>query len=344
MEIGGRGKKVLYIIGITAGVYLSFRYLLPLIIPFLIAYLGASVLAPCVHFLEKRLHLRRSWATILTGLLFLGILGTVGIWLMNRLLEQAGAFLSGFSTWEPMLSDTLYNICCQAEKNFGMEPETIYYAAKSGIQKLSDNVEEQAMPLVMSSSLPIVKWVFETVAVIFITLISMLFICKDYEVLKERQSRMMFAEEMGVIGKKMSQALGAYVKTQGIIMVFTALVCTAGLFILKNPYALLLGVVIGAMDALPLIGTGLIFIPWIIIVFLMGNWKMGAGLVIIYAICYLLRELLEPRLMGRQIGMTSLEMIISIYIGLKLFGIGGVVLGPVGYLLIVEIMGQIFDR
>ncbi len=57
----------------------------------------------------------------------------------------------------------------------------------------------------------------------------------------------------------------------------------------------------------------------------------------IYGACYLVRELLEPKLMGKQIGMTSLEMIISMYIGIRLFGLAGVILGPVGYLLIVEL-------
>ncbi len=284
MEAGSRGRKAVYIIGITAGVYLTFRFLLPLVIPFLIAYLGAGLMAPMVHFLQHKLHFNRGFATVIVGLLFFLFLGTAGLWLVHKLAEEAGRFIGN-----------------------------------------------------RSNSLPIVKALFEGIAVIFITLISMLMICKDYEALQERRERMLFAEEIDGMAKKVSSAMGAYIKTQGILMLITAVICVIGLFILKNPYALLLGLTIAVLDALPFIGTGIIFIPWAVLVGVMGDWKLCIGLLVIYGACYLVRELLEPKLMGKQIGMTSLEMIISMYIGIRLFGLAGVILGPVGYLLIVEL-------
>ena len=238
---------------------------------------------------------------------------------------------------ETFLYEKLKMFCGAAEENFGLEPDTIYLAAASGVSQITRKVEEEAMPLVMSNSLPIVKTLFETIAVIFITLVSMLMICKDYEQLQEKRGRMLFAEEVDGIMRKVSGALGAYLKTQGILMLITMTICVAGLFILNNPYALLLGITIGILDALPFIGTGIIFIPWAILVGIMGDWRLCVGLLVIYAVCYLIRELLEPKLMGKQIGMTSLEMIISMYVGIRLFGLAGVILGPVGYLLIVEL-------
>lgn len=337
MEAGSRGRKVAYIIGITAGVYLTFRYLLPLVIPFLIAYLGAGLMAPMVRFLQKKMRMKRSFATVIVVLLYFAFLGTVGLWIVHKLAAEAGQLIQSLGDFETFLQEKLKVFCYAAEENFGLEHDTIYLAAASGVSQITAKVEEEAMPLVMSNSLPIVKTLFEGIAVVFITLVSMLMICKDYEELQEKRSRMLFAEELEEVMKKISGAMGAYLKTQGILMLITMGVCVTGLFILKNPYALLLGIMIGLLDALPFIGTGIIFIPWAVLVGIMGEWKLCAGLLLIYGVCYLLRELLEPKLMGRQIGMTSLEMIISMYVGIRLFGLAGVILGPVGYLLIVEL-------
>ena len=338
MEAGGRGRKALYIVGITAEVYLVFRFLLPLVIPFLIAYLGAGLMAPAVRFLEQRLHMNRGFATVLVGLVFFAFLGTAGLWLVHKLADEAGRLIRNLGDLEEFLYVQLKVICGEAEANFGLKPDTIYLAAASGINQLVSTVEKQAMPMVMSNSLPIVKGLFEGIAVVFITLISMLMICRDYENLQEKRDHMLFAGEIDCLAKKISGAMGAYLRTQGILMLFTAGICVIGLFILKNSYALLLGMTIAVLDALPFIGTGIIFIPWAAVLGLMGKWRLCVGLLLIYGVCYLMRELLEPRLMGRQIGMTSLEMIISMYVGIRLFGIAGVLLGPIGYLLIVELV------
>lgn len=344
MEIGSRGRRVLYIIGITAGVYLTFRFLLPLVIPFLIAYLGAGLMAPAVHFLEKKLRMKRSIAVVLVGLLFFAFLGTVGLWLVHKLMEELGSLIYSLGNLEDFLNDKLRYICGEMETNFGLKRDTIYLAAASGMTRIISTVEEKAMPLVMSNSLPIVKALFEGIAVIFITLVSTLMICKDYDVLQEKRGRMLFAEELDRIGKKISGALGAYLRTQGILIIITASISVAGLFVLKNPYALLLGITIGILDALPFIGTGIIYLPWAVLSGVMGDWRLCVGILVIYGICYLVRELLEPKLMGKQIGMTSLEMIISMYVGIRLFGLGGVVLGPIGYLMIVELAQSVCEQ
>ena len=109
---------------------------------------------------------------------------------------------------------------------------------------------------------------------------------------------------------------------------------------MKNPYAVLLGVLIGLLDALPLFGTGTIFIPRIIICVLSRSYLQAAGLAVIYVPCYFGREFLEARLMGNGIGITSLESLISIYAGFYLFGILGFLLGPVGYLITKELTAQ----
>ena len=125
-------------------------------------------------------------------------------------------------------------------------------------------------------------------------------------------------------------------------MLFTMTMCSAGLFFLGNPYFILFGIGIGLLDALPIFGTGTVFIPWALFSMINKNWKYGIGLMVIYIICYFLREIMEAKIMGGKVGLTPLETLASMYVGLQLFGLLGFILGPIG-LLIVEDIVEVYE-
>ena len=122
----------------------------------------------------------------------------------------------------------------------------------------------------------------------------------------------------------------AYLKTQGITMALTMAVSTAGLWVLGSPYPIILGMVIGLLDALPVLGTGTVFVPWALVLAAGGEWGRAAGFLALYLACYFLREFMEARIMGNEIGLTPLESLAAIYVGWRLFGLTGFILGPVG--------------
>ena len=98
------------------------------------------------------------------------------------------------------------------------------------------------------------------------------------------------------------------------------------------------GIALGFVDVLPILGTGTVLIPWAIISVFQKKYLLAAGLLVIYGICYFFREFAEARLMGNEMGITGLETLISIYVGLSVFGLWGMLLGPAGYLMIREIL------
>ena len=126
-------------------------------------------------------------------------------------------------------------------------------------------------------------------------------------------------------------------------MLLTTLICTGGFWLLKNPYYILAGMGIGILDALPIFGTGTILVPWGIFCFFQKRWGEGLILMALYLICYLLREILEAKMIGNRVGLTSLETLISMYVGLQLFGIAGFLLGPIGLLLIEEMVNLYYN-
>ena len=154
--------------------------------------------------------------------------------------------------------------------------------------------------------------------------------------IRERKSDSMFHREFSLIGRRLVNVGSAWLKTQLVIMSITSIICTAGLFFIGNPYSLLLGIGIGFLDALPIFGTGTVLIPWGIFMLIQKKWKSGLVLLGLYVVCYFIRQILEAKIMGGKVGLSALETLISMYVGLKLFGIAGFLLGPMGLLIIED--------
>lgn len=144
------------------------------------------------------------------------------------------------------------------------------------------------------------------------------------------------------MGKKIGKMLGAYFRTQSCILLLISLTTIVGLFIAKVPNAFIYGLLSGIFDMLPFIGTGIILIPWILIQLLQGNIGSVIVIVITYILCIVIREFLEPRLMGNCMSISPVGILISIYAGVMFYGISGVLLGPVTLLISFELSKEIF--
>ena len=138
--------------------------------------------------------------------------------------------------------------------------------------------------------------------------------------------------------KEIKTATGAYFRAQLCIMGIITGLCIAGLFLLQLPNAFWIGIAIGICDALPFLGTGTVFVPWALIDLLLGNYKNAVGFLVIYIICSFVRQILEPRMVGQNLGVPPLAVLMSIYIGISVYGGSGVLLGPVSGLIIYHIL------
>lgn len=129
--------------------------------------------------------------------------------------------------------------------------------------------------------------------------------------------------------KELKYSLWGYVKTQLILMIYTFGICIIGLMVLRSPYALLLSVVIAIIDALPFFGSGFILWPGALIHLILGDTKLCIGYLVIYAAVQIMRQIMQPKILGTQIGLHPLLTLFSMYFGLKCIGFWGLILGPV---------------
>lgn len=145
-------------------------------------------------------------------------------------------------------------------------------------------------------------------------------------------------EKWQLVLQKLKGTLFCWLKAQGKLMLVTFLVLTAGFLIVGIRYPLLFGLLIAILDALPVLGSGLILIPWSMVQFLAGNTFLGIGLLCIYGAAALTRTALEPRMLGKQMGLDPLLTLLALYTGYRFFGVFGMILFPMGAMFAKQIL------
>ncbi len=227
------------------------------------------------------------------------------------------------------------------EKLTGVDAVKIETQVVEKFNCLVETATAEKMSELMGNSMTILKKTISCFTIIIVTFISVLLFVKDFGKMKEKCRNNKCCQVIYDIVKKVLTATGTYLRAQLIIMSFISTLCVIALYFLKNPYALLVGILIGFFDILPFIGTGTILVPWAVVEFTMGNYKEAVVLLLLFAACSFIRELLEPKLIGKRLGIYPIAVLMAIYVGIRLFGICGIVLGPVSILIIYEWMNAL---
>ena len=148
------------------------------------------------------------------------------------------------------------------------------------------------------------------------------------------------AGKLRLLRERFRAALGGYLKAQLKLLGLIFAILSLGLWILGVEFPLLFGGLIALLDALPVLGTGTVLIPWALVAFLQGSSARGLGLLALYAVSALSRTALEPRLVGRQLGLHPLVTLAAFYSGFRLFGVPGMILLPILTILGKQFLGS----
>ena len=198
--------------------------------------------------------------------------------------------------------------------------------------------KQSAMPALMANSVTVIRWGVGITVVFVVLFLAVVLSLQEMDDLRVRRDLSVFRREFAMIGKRIVHTGKAWFKTQGIILSLITMLCILGMAAIGNPYYIMAGIGIGVLDALPIFGTGTVLIPWSLICLFMGRWGRALALFALYLICYLIREYLETKLMSNQVGLSPLETLAAVYVGLQLFGFPGFILGPLGLLLIEDLV------
>lgn len=343
-ENAERVKYVLMIMAIILGVYLSFRYLLPLFFPFLVAYFLAWIVRPITEFLYKKLKIPRVVGGTASLIVLFFVVGAGLCYLFNLLTKQAITFIKNIPVYTNILAEKLEHLCKCCDEFLGMSKGTFRSIVDDNISITIDKMKTSIMPRITERTITFTITFISAIGIVLIIFVAAALMTKEIPSLRTRYEDNHFYRDLHKVTSKLAEAGIAYIRSQLIIMVIVAIISVVGLTIMNNEYALLIGVGIAIMDALPILGSGIIYIPWAIIMLIDGNIFAAAILITIYLLSQIIREVLEPKLIGNRIGIKPLYTLISMYVGVKLFSIVGFFLGPIGLLIIITIYKVVCEK
>lgn len=331
------GKKILYILLGCLGVYIFLKYILELVLPFLIAWVVASLLHPIVTWLNKVVKIPRGFGTLLAMTTILSGVIAVITMIVKQLWIQIQSFADSFGYYKENIQYVFDKVELQ------MQQLGEHIPLPSAFASLDDLINE-VLGLVGGFLDEIVKGTYAVVShvpnglfFVIVMFIAIFFMTKDYKDISDfikAQIPSRTIHHLTQIKNGLKEALGGYVKTQLILMCFTFSICLTGLVVLRRQYALLIALGIAVFDAFPIFGSGAILIPWAAYYLITGEYMIGVGLLAIYGIIVVMRQIMEPKVLSTQIGIYALVTLMSMYIGLKLMGVLGMIIGPVTMVMI----------
>jgi sporulation integral membrane protein YtvI len=345
MLISNKKMKFICILCITTlGVFLGFKFIIPLFGPFLVAYFFAWILSPLVRFLFEKIKMPKLTAAILS-LTFVGGAIVWGIgYIGNILINQILVLLRNLPIYLNMLIGKVDSFCKGCDKLLGIQIGTMRGVLDDNMDSVLIVVKTRIIPTLTTRSLYLAIGIVEMVGIILVVIVTILLILKDNEKYKVSFKKLTLYDEIHIVTGRLSETGIAYLKTQAILMALIAVICSCGLLLTKNKYALLIGIGIGIFDAFPILGSGLILIPWGIISLFNQDIYTAAILFTLYLLCQLIRQFLEPKLLGNRIGIQPVYTLMSMYVGFSLFGFIGFFLGPIGLIIIITIMNEAKHR
>lgn len=336
-------KKPILLVGITVAVYLCFRYLLTLILPFLFAYFLAWIIRPVTEVMQRRLRLPKIIGGTLALLLLFAVFGVSFCMLINILIKQTIALIKNSPIYIDLISTRLDAICSWCDNVFEYDCGTIRAFFDDNLIQSTNKMSANLVPKLTQHTVQITVWFMGVLGILLIILVAAVLIVKDMSELHEKFAALNLYKDVHRVTQRLTEAGIAYLRTQGIIMLIVAAICILGLSLLHNNYAFLIGIGIAFMDALPVLGSFLVLIPWAIFMLVNGKIFDAAILITIFLICQIVREILEPKLIGNRIGIKPLFTLIAMYVGVKLFSVAGFILGPIG-LIIIQTIYQVMNE
>lgn len=323
-------------------IFLGFRFLLPCLLPFLFG----GAIALFLHPLAQKLHhlTSLSWkpSAIVVTILFYGVFG-VAVWGLGVVLfSQTSAFCQQLphfyqSTLEPMarnlntrFTDFLSEISPATSQQVGIVAVHLGEIAQNTFSSLSAQM--------LSSIAAFAKALPSSALALSFTLLSSFFILIDYDMIAafiSRQIPSIWTHSVHDSQKFLLSTCKNVIKAYFLLMLITFAEVTIGLWMLKIEYFALLGLVVALLDALPILGSGSILVPWGLYLLAGGRYPLGAGILILYGVVTVARAILEPRILGSKIGLHPLATLLAMYAGMRLAGFWGLITAPVLVTLVV---------
>jgi sporulation integral membrane protein YtvI len=332
---------VIYIALISGFIFLFLRYAIKPIMPFVVAFFVALVLQPPIRWISKKLKIKKSIVALVLSILFYLILVLIIVLLGVRLVTAISDFLLSLpdlynKNIMPALNDLFTRFQEWMDTLDPTVNETINLSMPELLKSLGRSFTGFSVSAVGKLSGSLTQIPKLLVSVIF-SILSTIFISAEMTEIKDFISAQ-FSEETRRMVRNFRVQLGKtilqYARSYSVILVITFVELSIGLLIIGVKDAILIAALIAVFDILPVVGSAVILVPWGLISLMQRNWRVGIGLLIMTAVITVIRNIIEPKIVGEHVGLPPLVTIMSMVIGGYLFGGIGVLALPVSVAII----------
>lgn len=346
--------KVLMNLGIAVITALLLIVLVPKVLvffmPFVVGWIIAMIANPIVRFFEEKLKIKRKAGTAFVIISVIALVILAGYIIGAKITEETIGLVNALpEIWEDIENDFKAN-----SKNLDIFYSRLPEEIRTAIENISEEMDGYVGNLVSQAGTPTIEALGNfarhlptAIIGVIMCLLSAYFFVAEREFLSVQMRKHMpeaVRYRYYMMSRSFKRAVGGYFKAQFKIEIWMYMLLVIGLWILKVDYVLLIALGIALLDFFPIFGTGTVLIPWAVIKMLGADYKMAVGLLIIWCVGQLARQIIQPKIVGDSIGIAPLPTLFLLFIGYKVGGVLGMIIAvPVGIILINMYEEGVFD-
>ncbi|MDO4282247.1 MAG: sporulation integral membrane protein YtvI [Clostridia bacterium] len=320
-------------------------------IPFIIAFIVASIAEPLIKFFMNKCKLNRKFSSVLSLLLILTfIIGSL-VLIITSLISEAVSLTNNLNTY---ITD-FYDFGMDLFKDFRSGKFAIPEELLSISDKSFDAILNSAKDIILSALNTIVGTISSVPTLLtngVITLLAIIFICFDRDYVKKMVKKHVpesWIKKVKEVFSQMCSVSFKYIKAEAKLSGICFLLVLIGLNVMSMigldiRYPVLMAILIGFVDLLPLFGAGVVMLPWAVYLFFSGNTIVAICVFALWIVWAVLKQLIEPHFVSKQMGMHPLFTLLGMYTGFKLFGVLGLIFGPIAFLILKNVFSGLFSK
>lgn len=309
--------------------------LVSLFAPFLLAGIMAWFLSPVVRWLHKKLGLPRGVLSLLVLLLVFAVLCGFLWWLLST---AVGEIVKLAGDWEGLVASLqagMDHLGDLFSRGMDLLPAAARETAEGLVARFFGWLET-VIPGLLTAAVDYATNVaralpsFAVAAVVFV--MASYFLMTDWPHLRAAAADKLPRGPrtfLSLVKRAASAGFGGYLKAELILSVGVFFILLIGFFLIRQDYALLLALGLAVLDFIPILGSGTVMIPWAVIDLFLGDFRHAMGLMAVWGLVALFRRLGEPKILGNQTGLSPLVSLVSVYVGMRLAGVMGMILAPI---------------
>lgn len=343
-------KNISYVLLLLLGLYIALKLSL-FYMPFLIAFVISLMIEPAIKYIMAKTKLTRRTSSIIIFVIVSAIILGSLAWILITLFSESSSLLQGLNNY----FDKAYMQFQKFIESFQFDKIHVSDEVLNVIQSSTGDLLETASNWLRNSLTGLINIVtsLPSIAIcIGITVIALYFICVDKIYILDQVEHHLpkiWVRKIGKHLKDLIQTLGGYLKAEATLVLVSFIISLVGLYILQFmgfqvEYPLLMALFIGFVDALPILGSGTVMIPWAIICALNGDINLGIAILVLLIIMSIARQILEPKLVSKNIGVHPIFTLIAMYTGFKIIGIIGLLIGPIVLIIFKNIFASLIDQ